>query len=401
MIKDRLIIVVFACLVFIVSNMLLNGYLSSYQSLGDEIAAPADALHEWHLNKKAPFEYRILFPAIVLSAWTATRGENTAFYWSYVSISLIFFIGAALAFFQLLLELRFSRRLSLTGVIIFLLLPPLLLAYTLPVHTREDTLAYLILCLGLLFLLRKQYVWFFSICLIGVLCRETLLILPFIFLFFVKDFSFWKRAFLASLPIVAWLALRILVETNKAAYDPLEGFKWNLANPAQVVVFAFITFGPLWILWLGGRKLVLRKESSKNMNERVQMLARSAPWALTLIIVTTFLGGIYNEIRLLYLGFPWVISLSLVFIKAYQDQLRSAINSKGYIRGITGLILLAGVGYYFIFKNQDALLAITQHDIPVLIWLTIGLVMTTITVAILLLIGVAHRQRTLSLNFHE
>ncbi|MEM9834295.1 MAG: hypothetical protein AAF944_26940 [Bacteroidota bacterium] len=401
MIKDRLIIVVFACLVFVVSNVLLSGYMASYQSLGDEIAAPADALHEWHLNKKAPFEYRMLFPAIVLLVWKATGGGNTAFYWSYVLLSLVFLTGSALVFFQLLLDLRFSRQLSLAGVIIFLLLPPLLLAYTLPVHTREDTLAYIILCLGLLFLLRKQYVWFFGICLIGVLCRETLLILPFVFLFFSKDFPFWKRVFIASLPVVAWLSLRILVETNKVAYDPLEGLRWNLANPAQVVVFAFITFGPLWILWLGGRNLALRDENHKDMNGRGKVLARSAPWTLALIIVTTFLGGIYNEIRLLYLGFPWVISLSLFFIKAYRDQLRSAINARGYIGGFTGVVLLAGIGGYFIFKNQDNLLAMTQHDIPVLIWLTVGLVMTTITVATLLLFWFAHRQRILSLNFHE
>lgn len=401
MIKERLLVITFSSLVFIISNTLLNGYMGSYQALGNEIASPASSLYEWHLNKKAPFEYRLLFPAIVQSLWKTTGGGNTAFYWCYLVISLLFLIGAALAFFQLLLELKLSRFLSLSGVTVFLLLPPLLLAYTLPVHTREDTLAYFLLCAGLIFLLRKQYLQFFMISVIGALCRETLLILPFVFLFFSKDFSFLKRGLIASFPIITWLALRVLVETNKAAYDPLEGFKWNLANPIQVLVFAFITFGPLWMLWLGGQKHILRKKSEASCNEGIQMIAKSAPWALALILITTFLGGIYNEIRLLYLGFPWVISLSLVYVKVNQTQLRLAVNLKSYVTSVLVLILLTCIGGYFISVNKEHFLAMTQHNIPVLTWLTVGLIMTTITVAILLLFFVASRQRIISLNFHE
>lgn len=401
MIRKRLIIVVSACLVFAVNNTLLDGYMTSYQSLGSEIAAPADALYEWHLNEKAPFEYRMLFPTIVLSAWKVAGGGNTAFFWCYLTVSLLCLIASSLAFFQLLVELNFSRSLSLLGVIIFLLLPPLLLAYTLPVHTREDTLAYFLLCLGLIFLFRKQYFWFFFTCLISVFCRETLLILPFTFLFFSRDFSFLKRVIGASFPVIIWLALRIMLETNKSAYDPLEGFKWNLANPEQVLVFTFIAFGPFWILWLRGRNLILNKKACDYDNEGIKMLAKSAPWALALILITTFLGGIYNEIRLLYLGFPWVLGLSLIYIKTYQNKLRSAIYLKSYVTSVTVLVMITGVGGYFIVLKQDTYLAMTQHNIPGLIWPTVGLIMSSITVALLLLFFTVFRQRTFSPDFHE
>ena len=400
MLKDRLTIIVLASLIFAFSNLFLKGYMETYQTLGDEIAAPADILHEWHLTKKAPFEYRMLFPTIVLSIWKVTGGGNAAFYWCYVLVSLTFLIGAALVFFQFLVEIGFTHRFSLAGAILFLLLPPLLLAYTLPVHTREDTLAYLILCSGLILLFKKQYVWFFGICIIGILCRETLLILPFTFLFFSTEFSFWKRAVVASVPTVAWLGIRIFTETNKAGYDPLEGLKWNIANLEQVIVFTFITFGPLWLLWIRGRNLVLRKKIDRNINEGIRILATSAPWVLLLIIVTTFLGGIYNEIRLLYLGFPWVISLSLLLIETYQSQLRLIMRTKIYIGGVGGLLLLTAAGIYIILNNYF-LVEFTQHNIPVRIWLVIGVIMTTITLATGLLFWRANKQHITTLNHHE
>ncbi len=375
-----------------VSNLWLGGYLFSYPGIGSEIAAPAEALYEWNLNQRAPFEYRLLFPAIVKGVWRVTAQTNSSFYWSYVGVSLACGIGAALAFFQLLLSAGFSSRRSLLGVGMFLLLPPFLLAYTLPVHTREDTLAYLLLCVGLLLLIRKQYAGFALISVAGAACRETLLILPFVLLFFTNDLSFLKRALLASLPVVAWVLIRALVDTDHESYDPLDGLAWNLNNPAQVIGFAFIAFGPLWIGWIKGRNVYGPSPSANG----VGLLARSAPWALTLILLSTFLGGVYNEIRLLYLGFPWVLTLSLLFFSTYAAQIKTIVKTTRYIKYVGSLGIAGALVYYVLAKNFASVVGPVFYDVPVLIWLAIFSIMFFISLAVLPLYWLVGKHRPLT-----
>ena len=375
-----------------VSNLWLGGYLFSYQSVGSEIAAPADALYEWNLNQRAPFEYRMLFPALVNGVWRMTAQTNAAFYGSYVGVSFACGIGAALAFFQLLLSVGFSARCSLVGVGMFLLLPPFLLAYTLPVHTREDTLAYLLLCVGLLLLVRKQYAGFALISVAGAACRETLLILPFVLLFFTHDLSFLKRALLASLPVAVWVLIRVLVEANHESYDPLDGLEWNLNNPAQVVGFAFITFGPLWIGWIKGRSI----PRPSALADGIELLARSAPWVLLLILLSTFLGGVYNEIRLLYLGFPWVIALSLFFFSTYAPQIKTIVRTTRYIKYVGSLGIASGLVYYVLAKNFASVVGPIYYDVPVQTWLAVFSVMFFVSLAMLPLYWLVGKHRPLT-----
>jgi hypothetical protein len=393
MLKKASIIVLISLAVFVLNNQFLEGYMGSFQSLGDEIAAPAQELEEWHLNNKAPFEYRMLFPAIVHGIWNITDQSNLTFYWSYVSVSYLFLVAAALAFFWLLKNIGFSAQFSLMGVITFLLMPPLLLAYTLPVHTREDTLGYFLLCIGLTSLIRKKYGWYIVISIISVFCRETLLILPFVFLFFTNDYTFQKRVFLASLPVIAWLMIRVLVETNKFNYDPLEGFKWNIDNPLQVVAFAFITFGPLWIGGVFGYIEWMQKKLScgKELGH-FWLVANSAPWAILLIIITTFLGGIYNEIRLLYLGFPWVIILSMLFTKVNYQKFQTLMRTSLYKWYVGILVVISAIGIFISVDNSHSMVLWTQNQVPVQIWLIVGLVMTFFTLATFPLFWVATKQ---------
>lgn len=393
MLREKLFVVLLASTVLVVSNLWLGGYLFSYQALGSEIAAPAEALHEWHLNQRAPFEYRLLFSAIVNGVWRMTAQTNTSFYWSYVGVSFAGGIGAALAFFQLLVALGFSARRSLVGVGVFLLLPPFLLAFTLPVHTREDMLGYLLLCAGLLLLVRKHYPGFVLISVAGAGCRETLLILPFVFLFFTNDLSFLKRALLAVLPVTVWVMIRVLVDTNQGTYDPLEGLKWNLANPIQALGFAFIAFGPLWLGWIKGRTVALQTVASEKDRYGIRLLARSAPAVLMLILLTTFLGGIYNEIRLLYLGFPWVIALFMFFIKSRAKSLRTAMKSRRYALYLGGVGFVALLIGYAIATNYPSLVGPTRYAVPVQTWLTVCFVMFVFTLAALPLYGWASNKR--------
>ncbi len=389
MLRDKLFVILLASAVLVVSNLWLGGYLFSYHGVGSEIAAPPEALYEWNLNQRAPFEYRLLFPTIVNGAWRMTVQTNASFYWSYVGVSFACGIGAALAFFQLLLSVRFSARWSLVGVGVFLLLPPMLLAYTLPVHTREDTLAYLLLCVGLLLLVRKQYTGFAFISVIGAACRETLLILPFVLLFFTHDLSFLKRALLASLPVIVWVLIRALIDSNHELYHPLDGLVWNLKNPAQVVGFAFITFGPLWIGWIKGRNV----HGSLPLADGIELLVRSAPWALLLIMVSTFLGGVYNEIRLLYLGFPWVVTLSLRFVYTHRHQLKATVKTSRYLKYIGSVAIASALVYYVVATNFASVVGPVYYDVPVQTWLAVFSIMFFISLAVLPLYWLVGKKR--------
>ncbi len=377
-----------------VSNLWLGGYLFSYQRLGSEIAAPAEALHEWNLNQRAPFEYRLLFSTIVNGVWSMTAQTNTSFYWSYVGVSFACGIGAALVFFQLLVALGFSSRLSLLGVGSFLLLPPFSLAYTLPVHTREDMLGYLLLCGGLLLLVRKQYPGFVLISIAGACCRETLLILPFVLLFFTHDLSFFKRALLASPPIIVWVLIRVFTDTEREAYNPLAGLAWNLDNPAQVLGFAFITFGPLWIGWVKGRNVRLQFPTAAG----VGLLARSAPWALTLILLSTFLGGVYNEIRLLYLAFPWVIALSLLFASTHLRQLKATVMTKRYLKYVSSMGIASALIYYVLETKFASVVGPVRYAVPVQTWLAVFAIMFFFTLSVLPVYWLAGEKRFTKLS---
>jgi hypothetical protein len=204
-----------------------------------------------------------------------------------------------------------------------------------------------------------------------------------VFLFFTSALSFFKRALLAALPITTWVLIRMLVDTNRGAYDPLEGLMWNINNPVQVLGFAFITFGPLWLGWIIGRNIGLQTAVANESNYGIQLLARSAPAVLLLIVLTTFLGGIYNEIRLLYLGFPWVIALSLFFVTARAEQLRTVATSRRYAKYLGGVGVVALLIGYLLTTNYGSLVGPTQYAVPVQTWLITFLVMFIFTLAAL------------------
>lgn len=351
--------------------------MNSYQTVGRELAAPSHALYEWNLSEKAPFGYRVLFRSIIESLWLTSDKSNRSFYWCYIFVSLFTVIGAAISFYYLLLVLSFSNMHSLVGVLIFLLLPPIFFAYTRPVHTREDMLAYLLLNIGLIVLIRKNYIQFLFVSIIGVLCRETLMILPFTYLFFTKELILFKRALIASFPITVCIFLRLFIELDTTDYNPILGLEWNLSNPVEVLCFAFIVFGPFWIFWLLGRKEVLSISKYPD-NYGIEIIAKSSIWVVLLICLTTVLGGIFNEIRIMYLAFPWIITLSLCFIRENDIKLYGYVRRKRNIRLFIGLLLVTIV-LFFSIQDSILLIASTHHDVSPQLWLTVGFIMLYLT----------------------
>ena len=211
-----------AVTMFYVSNHLLDGYLRSPYTLGRELKTPEESLYEYRIAKEAPFKYRVLFSSTVNATYSLFTKEDDSllFHKVYKFWSLVFYTLSALGLFGLLSILNYPKYSPLFGAVIFLFLPPMLMAFTLPVHTRDDTLAYALLFAGLVAFLKNHKILFLAISLVGVLARETLLLLPLLYFVFADDSNSIRRFFIAGLPVVFWLGIRFF--STPQQYDVWE-----------------------------------------------------------------------------------------------------------------------------------------------------------------------------------
>jgi hypothetical protein len=361
-------LIAIAITLFYVSNHFLDGYLRSPGSLAQELKSPEMSLYDYSLSKEPPFKYRLLFTAIINTTYAGlTRGDDPlVFYHTYKFWSLVFYTVSAMTFFWLLSSLGYPKYYPLIGSLIFLALPPMLLAFTLPVHTRDDTLAYSLLFVGLIALIKEKRAAFFVIALVGVLTRETLLLLPLLYLVFVDDNRWMRKILISSLPVLLWLSLRFLF--SREGYDVWVGLRWNMANLPQVAGFLLITFNACWLAFLL-HLYYYRRDVNEVAGRPVEFFYRSAPFTMLVVLVTTFLGGIFNEIRLLYLASPWMIVLFLDFIDDNRLLLRATFGSGKfwvYVCGIFGLCVLTAV---IAHKYQDTLIEKGNWTIPYTKWI--------------------------------
>jgi hypothetical protein len=264
---------------------------------------------------------------------------------------------------------------AFAGAAIFAILPPLLMAYNVPLHTREDTLGYIILIAGLIAIIKNDTASIILTTLIGVLCRETLLLLPFINLFFNKKQNLWIRVLVVILGFGVFLLIRIISGITK--YDYWEGLNWNLSNIEQVVGFGYITFGFLWLpFFLSFKK---RVQSSPDTT----IITQSGLSVFILVIVTTFMGGIFNEIRLLYLLSPWVIITSLLYYLENKNEIKSILRLKWYRIFLITISLFAISALVILFICALQLKVSSKYDIPYKSWITIGLIQAYLGIATL------------------
>ncbi len=356
--------------IFYISNQYLGGYLGSIEKTGKELWSKPDSLYQWQISDQAPYKYRVLFPWVINSSWRLlfSDADNNSFYLTYKTWSLLFFIASVLSFYFLLRRLHFSLYFSLAGALIFLSSPPMLMAYSLPVHTREDTLAYTLLSLGMLYTIQKKSTLVLLLSILGVLCRETLLILPFMILFF-SALPFFSRLIIALTSASVIFGIRIYMGFE--SYPVLEkSFLYNLENIGQSIAFIFITFGWLWIIFFDA---LISKHLIKinTYNALRQMILRSAPWAFLLIFGSTFLGGRFNEIRLLFLFFPWIISIALWWLSEKKEILKKLIGSKQFVVYCFVCVCISLVFCLFSLKTWPLLFDNLQYNIPVEVWIVL------------------------------
>lgn len=340
---------------FYLSNHYLDGYLRSPASLAQELKSTEAGLYHYNLSKEPPFKYRLLFSSIVKTTYSLfSNGNNPIlFYRTYKFWSVVFYTTSALTFFWLLYFIGYRGYYPLLGSVIFLLMPPMLLAFTLPVHTREDTLAYTLLFLGLIAMLNEKLWLFLFIAVVGVVTRETLLLLPLLYFVFVKDSNWTRKLLISGLPVLLWIFVRLF--WSPETYDVWEGLKWNLSNLRQVAGFLVITYNVCWLSFLI-HLYFYRQNVSRTGNNIVGFFYRSAPFVMSVILVTTFAGGIFNEIRLLYLASPWIIVLFLDFIHNNGSLLRKTFSHRSFTVYAAGMLAICVLTAVVALKNEDDLI---------------------------------------------
>src|SRR5690606_23494250 len=72
------------------------------------------------------------------------------------------------------------------------------------------------------------------------------------------------------------------------------------------------------------------KNGEKKSNFPMAFLKKSALPVFALVFFTTLVGGRINELRLLFLLFPWVIALFLFYVQQSEQIIRETLNRSGY-----------------------------------------------------------------------
>lgn len=365
--REIILLVLLAGFTLLISNVFLNGSLNNPVNLSGELKSPPDSLYQWNIGTEAPFKYRVLQRAIVINTYKLIIGRNdsnSTFFLIYQAYAVLFHILSILLFRYFLIKISMAE-VALAGSILFALLPPLFMAYNTPVHTREDTLAYSLLIIGLLAIIQNNTFSILATILLGILCRETLLLLAFVNLFFNKKQSLWVRLTIALACFGLFFLIRISYGIK--SYNHLEGFNWNLQNLEQVIGFGYIAFGFLWIPFF------LSFLKSKQPLPVSSILTSSGPSVFVLVITTSFMGGIFNEIRLLYLLAPWVIVAALTYYLKNKEDIKLLFRTKGFLLYMFISLAFVLILIAFAFSNIHDLVGTSQYDIPYKPWIVIAL----------------------------
>ncbi|MGM0581501.1 MAG: hypothetical protein ACQETL_12515 [Bacteroidota bacterium] len=363
MIYRLIIISVLSTALFLLNQYAFDGYIQNKKTLAKELQSTSTSLSDWELSKKPPFKYRMLFPLVVETVSKIIPGdasENHKFYWSYWVLSWLFFISTSCMFYLVLLKVLQSEFMALLGVFLHLSMAPIFFAYTLPVHTREDQMGFLFLLSAIYFLYNKNYVLYLIIACFGVLVRETLLLLPFFILLFAK-LPLIRKLILSAVPLMIWLTYRLLIGTEE--YNFWQGLDWNLSNPVQLLFFSFLTFSYLW------PHLFFSYKIKQDQYDVIGLFSNKAVFlAVSIIFLTTFFFGIFNEIRLLYLIFPWVIISSLRVIEMHKEVWIHFLKNNYVLIAIILMILLVIILVPSISEISQKALGNNKYGVPYGLW---------------------------------
>ncbi|WP_248895327.1 hypothetical protein [Haloplanus halobius] len=281
----------------------------------------------------APFGYRILTPVIV---WLLPVEATTGF----VVVNILSLATVSSLLYIYLEKLNFNEKLSQLGMLSFLL-SPMVLIYLWEITSTVDPLSYVFLMVGLIAIRDDNILLLSSSIFIGMLAKETTLLLVGIYgLKIWFENGIWA-GIRQGIPIgiagiIPYLGIRLIFGfesyyTISEVIRVLEHLQSSiLTSPIMFLGNIYIIFGSLWILFPFG-----------SVDLRKPILTASLV-AIIPVSLQIFLG--VSTTRLLFLGFPILIPISLVAFSE-ESTLTTMIALVAVGSGILGIV---GGGVSFI-----------------------------------------------------
>ena len=360
-------------------NIFAGGVISSPKDLAEGLASPPNSPQDWSIQDWSTVKYRALFRIVVQGVWSRVFAPSDAwgFYLTFVLLSFLFFYCALVAFYFYLRELEFDSPTSFIGCLLFLVSPPVLLAYKYPVYTREDPLAFFLVAVGLIAVFRSNLFWVCVIAFAAALTRETTLIVPLAYV--VASNQPWrKRILVAVVPVIALLGIRLA--WGNTIPDSLNSSILNFTYPGETIAFLFCVFGALWLPYLVN--LFQRWRQADAPNHAWQVLVSSAPIVLVLVVVATLSISRAREIRIMFILFPWAIPLAMDWFRRNAIYLKSLVAQLSYRLFAIGIFaIIALIGIYFQLTNPD-LMRLYLADFKNGYWLVLGAIHLSLMLAI-------------------
>ncbi len=326
--------------IFLVEGSSLNNEISlAFELSGNAyLHLPTDEwIKIWLWEQAAPSHYRILGKWVVISFYELIRfaflNNLIAFYWAFViSCFLSLWLTLVLLYYftyQIFKENSFFNA-RLAGFI-FVSCPPILFAFKFPIHgSPNDFLGYALMLSALISLNLRYFLYFYLSIILSIFCRETNLLVVFVFLFFYSEIHLIKRIVVSILSIALFLLYRWFWYRE---YNPLQGAALNWYSPYESLLFLFLVFGGLWITAILG---FLQLKKYQVNHQPFNIIVNAFPWVTLLTILIIALFARVREIRLEFIVFFAVIPLSIYFIN--QIKFAELLNKKYIV--YSGLTLL-------------------------------------------------------------
>ncbi len=276
------------------------------------------SLRRWVILGGKPWLFRIVGPIFMGSLYRvlALLGTKPSLESFYAASSLILSsTNVILSFLYFKYFLSLKNRTAVFGVILYMMAFPVFFAQFWPTMTRvDDFLAYSFLLIGLMLLHSKRYWLFTFVIAVSVLTRETTLVLLFV-VWNINSLDFRKKVMLSLVPIFAFLSIRLVVMVigNPSSSYLAVGWRINREYFSQSVMFLFASFGVLWASFAVGWFKIRREYLAANSNR--ELLWRSAPLSVGTIVFTACTLAVIRETRILFLAFPWIIGITIMFVE--------------------------------------------------------------------------------------
>ncbi len=362
-------------------NVYAGTTITSPQYLAIDLASPPDTPQVWHVQDWAVVKYRALFKLIVQGSWSLFFPPEDAwdFYLVFVAWSFFFFSCALVTFYFYLRSLDYDERQSLSGGLLFLLSPPVLLAYKYPVYTREDCLAYFLLTLGLMAAFKSKTFLVGLISFAATLTRDTAMILPLAYLVGSRD-SWQKRTYVAGMSVAAFVGIRIW--WGVVVGNSFESSILNYLFPYETAAFLFCVFGALWLPYLLG--LRTRWQAADYPSEAWRLLGTSGPIVLALVMISALTIARAREARIVFILFPWAIPFAMDWFRSNWEYIKRMVTNRSHWALAASIMaVISAVVLYFHLTNPS-LMRFYLADFKNGYWLFLGALHLSATLAIFL-----------------